>query len=291
MGKIIFLLAILFLNSCGQPEEKIDVSPWLNSKMSDKEREKIVKEAEEKSFEEVAPVLWKIIGEKNSFRGLIIHPDKPWRDKDITSPEEKAYWMATVVWNYHTRFPFENNQGKVLLFYLKKAKKPYGKMMVISDLSFHWVSEAEKPLAEIVKDKHEDENVRWAAENILLDKVDPNKYIQLAIRLIKTSKDPSHAFNQLNMGNDFFKLNKSNQNKVISLGFQILSGIPEDRLEEGYFVACDLGFFLKIKNKFSPDQDLPKYQGNGSLRKAFFIDTVRNALNWYNQNGKNNKFQ
>jgi hypothetical protein len=52
----------------------------------------------------------------------------------------------------------------------------------------------------------------------------------------------------------------------------------------------DLGKFVGIqgldawKHAFTPDQNLPQYQGKNGLTDSFFQDTVSNARKWWLDN-------
>ncbi len=72
---------------------------------------------------------------------------------------------------------------------------------------------------------------------------------------------------------------------LLETGFELLQRIPRQRIDQGYFVALHLGFILKLKDQFKPDQQAEKYQGPGGLTKDFFQDTVRNALAWQAREG------
>ena len=112
----------------------------------------------------------------------------------------------------------------------------------------------------------------------------------LAVEIIlayEKGLDRCQAFNfTLNQGNRLFSLSEENRRKVLAAGFDIIADLPDKDLETGYFVARRLGFILKIKDDFAPNQKARKYQGEHGLTNEFFIDTVRNAIKWYSKNKK-----
>jgi len=97
----------------------------------------------------------------------------------------------------------------------------------------------------------------------------------------------NQAFNfTINQGNRLFSLSDKNRRLVLAAGFEVLKDWTESELQHGYFVATQLGFILKIRDEFAPNQKARKYQGEHGLTDEFFIDTVKNALRWHAKNEK-----
>jgi hypothetical protein len=150
---------------------------------------------------------------------------------------------------------------------------------------------AESEFAAIADDKTQLLSVRGRAVLALLRCCDVNKYIGRAIDL-SLAQPKSHErvpdfSNVTNIGDRLFRMNQTNREAFLKTGFSILASLPEEKLQDGYFVARHLGFFLQINGEFAPDQSAKEYQGENGLTKKFFADTTKNALLWYSTNRNN----
>lgn len=147
-----------------------------------------------------------------------------------------------------------------------------------------WDESAEAPLVDFMNRPTTSGADRRSVIEVLLHRCG-EKYVPTAVEFVRaapSSDDMLKRLSLFNIGNRFFTYSQANQGAILDLGFSILEnvGAPGDR--SGYFVACRLGYFLKIHNGFKPSTQSPKYRTeNGlNLNDRFFADTVQNALAW-----------
>jgi hypothetical protein len=149
-------------------------------------------------------------------------------------------------------------------------------------MRFHWTTEAEQPVFDLFKRHKASDLLRYHAIQVLLERCG-ERYVDRAIEFIQSlSPRDQLSFFHL-VGGRFFSYSGATQEKLIALGFTILE---KSDGQGGYFVARDLGRFLKIPGEFAPDQNSPQYRGENGLKEQFFSDTVRNALEWKKNNEK-----
>ena len=155
-------------------------------------------------------------------------------------------------------------------------------------MNYQWCPDAETVLLGLAKNKEEDLGIRRSAVSTLLSRCDINAYMPLAVEIVLAHKkglDRCQAFNYtMNQGNRLFSLSDENRRKVLVAGFDIVTELPDKDFQTGYFVARRLGFMLKKEDEFAPNQKERKYQGEHGLTEEFFIDTVKNAIEWHTKN-------
>jgi hypothetical protein len=200
--------------------------------------------------------------------------------------------MAGAVWYHHIDHRGDEATSKILLRLLQQANNAEERRMLVHAIRFYrWNSAAERPIAVIAMDQKNPLALRTLSAGALLTHCDVNLYMPLAEDLIRNPKsktDQARLYNTLtNLGNRLFSLNEDNKRSIVSMGFDILTALPEKNLRDGYFVALRIGFVLKIPTEFKPDQSAEEYQGPNGLRDEFFEDTVRNALDWHAENWQN----
>ena len=260
---------------------------WRCEDMSDSDRDELVEAAKKAPFEKVAPILLELLVEDRSFMWINLWGDKPWRDERL-SLQAKPYWMARTAWQYHLKAGKDASKPRVLLSLIRKSSGEQEKLtlLISAVLNGHWSKEAEPLLHEIAKNPEEKRYTRLEAVRALLFRSDINKYMPMAIEIILAHEKrlPRHKAycETLSIGGRIHALNEKNRELVISTGFEMLAELPAGEL--GYSIALRLGFILKEKNQFAPDQDLEIYKGEHGLAKAYFSDTVKNALKWHSDN-------
>jgi len=272
-------------------DKVIAKSPWFKQDFSSDGRDALVELSKKKPFSELAPVLLKVLAEYPGKRYAWSANKPSWNsDRRLTS-QDRTYLMASSVWQHHMKPTNDPSKIKVLLALLQKASRRAEKNILIGAIkSYQWNTDGEKALADIAENKEESPGLRNFAVGALLHRSDINTYMPIAIEIILAHKEdlPRHqAFSSnTNLGNRLFTLNAKNRHAVISTGFEILSEIPDEEFHAGYFIATRLGFILKVNNEFKPDQKAGKYRGDTGLKDDFFIDTVKNAIEWHSKNWK-----
>lgn len=205
--------------------------------------------------------------------------NKAWMN-DSYSVNERIWYAAENVW--HTWFSGANDINKVNIL-LELLDMKIDDSYVLSELhTGHWNEQAEKPVLEIARNNSKEIYSRKAAYEVLLHRCG-NKYFTEILNFIRSvpKNEQLQYFQSLfNIGNSFFKYAPISQQEIIKVGFDILEEHTKDNLQIGYFVAIQLGLFLKIPNEFKPDQNDSKYKDKLGLNDIFFIDTVKNALEW-----------
>jgi hypothetical protein len=154
-------------------------------------------------------------------------------------------------------------------------------------------TDSTKPILErIASGKSEPAEIRVYAATILVQKADPNAYLQVLIESCEQIKDPlvrSERFRDATVRLSG-KLSDANTKAFLNYGFKLLTLIDNGKSGKGYFLAMDLGRFIGIKpvregaSPFMPDQRLPEYQGDHGLKDSFFQETVNNARKWWREN-------
>jgi hypothetical protein len=121
---------------------------------------------------------------------------------------------------------------------------------------------------------------------------DNDKYLDLAIQIISSDSDIQRQAHNFGTCTHHCRLNtfsQENRRKYLRYAYELLERI-DDGKQGGYFLAMSIGQFLGIQpinnheNPFSPDKNLPQYQGPHGLLVNYFQDTVKNARKWWDEN-------
>jgi hypothetical protein len=263
---------------------------WSKDDLSPSERTALVEKSKKEPFATIAPVLLKVLVGDQPIYGINPWGDTPWNN-DRLRPRDKTYLMASAVWQHHMEPRDDLEKATILLSLLQKASGRSDKGILIGAImNSQWCPDAEKVILGIAKDEKEDLGIRRASASALLSRCNIDTYMPLAVEIILShdkGMPRNQAFNlTLNQGNRLFSLSEKNRRLVLAAGFKVLTDWTESELQHGYFVARQLGFILKIRDEFAPDQKARKYQGEHGLTDDFFSDTVKNALRWYSKNKK-----
>lgn len=177
------------------------------------------------------------------------------------------------------------NQGALLLTLLKTAKTDTSRLRAISGFWYHFIPDAEAPLAAILREK---KAVGWSESAAILLHHMPEKYGPVLVDHLENEKEPLSGrialFRDFGVAS-FERMGEKDRKRFIRSGFALIEA--ERRAHPtyqgaGYFPAVWLQAYLKVKLP-RPSQDDPKYRtpdGN-NLNRAFFEDTARNALDWW----------
>jgi hypothetical protein len=289
--KVVIPLALLLGTLLTQARELALEAQWHRKDLSPQQQDELVERSKVAPFEEIGQTLLATLVEYRQYSGSgLMNQDKPWHN-DRYAAAQSTYLMARTVWVYHMRHDRNPTMRKTLVGLLQRATTPAGKLRIMPYLAVEqWCPEAEPVLADIANDSKESADVRTHAVRTLLRRCDVNKYISLLIRIAldqpKGGARRDAFFHGSNAGNQLFAMDETNRRAFLSTGFSILTELPEERVQDGYFVARHLGFVLRIDSEFTPDQSSKEYQGEHGLLDKFFADTTRNALLWYSKNKK-----
>ena len=180
--------------------------------------------------------------------------------------------------------------GRELAAYLQKVgPKGYLLLKLAGEVESNWVPEAEAPVAALFLNDATEAGVRLEALRCLLQNTG-TKYLPDAKKV--ASAWPETPWQQLLVKEDFIKTlivaDSRNRNvpaksepdtEILRLGFGLLPTLEKEKAGTGYFLAGSLGTY--VGQKFSPDQNAPEYQGEHGLADAFFSDTSKKALAWW----------
>ena len=260
---------------------------WNDVLLDNNELLKLYEISKKESFETIGPIIIDILFPDNEI--IIFYSDSGppnWRDETQSMSFRKKR-MAAEIWSYFLRGHKDDDITNTVLKLLKDAKTDIKKTQLILTLMFHqWNSECEKVLSHIACNNSEKYDIRNYALQTLLKRCDTESYIPFCFDVIFMLKDKIQrcsAFHDVTQEiNNFSKLKKENANLIIRSGFRIITDLEDKDLKHGYLPAGNLGSYLKIKNGFKPDLYDEKYKGEN--HKYFFIDTVKNALKWWNEN-------
>lgn len=264
---------------------------WSKEDLSPDQRTALVERSKREPFANLAPILLKTIVDFQPFYGINPWGDTPW-NSDRLKPRDRTYLMASAVWQHHMSPKDNLAKAKIILSLLKGASGQTEKSILIGAImNNQWCPDAEKVLLGIAKDREEDPGIRRASASALLSRCDINTHMPLAVEIILAhdkGMPRNQAFNfTINQGNRLFSLSEENRRLVLTTGFEVLTDWSDGDLRHGYFVARRLGYILKIRDEFAPNQKKRKYQGKHGLTDEFFSDTVKNAIAWCSRNKKN----
>lgn len=290
MKRLITIVVLLFFVSLAHGSESSIKDAWSKKGLSPDARTALVVKSKKEPFAQIAPILLKTLVDYQPLYGINPWGDTPWNN-DRLRPPDRTYLMASAVWQHHMKPRDDLAKATILLALLQKASGQSEKSILIGAIqNSQWSPDAEKVILGIAKDKKEDIGIRRASVTALLRRCEINTYMPLASEIILShdkGMPRNQAFNfAINQGNRLFSLSETNRRLVLSTGFEVLSDWTESELQHGYFVARRLGFILKFRDEFAPNQKARKYQGKHGLTDEFFIDTVKNALRWYSKNKK-----
>jgi len=260
---------------------------WFNERLSADERNDLVDRSKNEPFEMIAPIVLKALVKYRPFYGMNPRGKTPWNDH-AKNPRDAIYLMAEAVWQHHMRPRDDASKAKVVLSLLARSSNDSEKLFLIAAMkNYLWFPDDESALRDLCLDGQQPLEVRTRSAEALLHRGDLNLHLPLAMEIIMAHKpglDRCQAFsNTTNLGNRLSTLNEKNKQALVDTGFTILEELPEKDLQTGYFVARELGHFLKTPNAFAPDETAEQYRGPNGLLPEFFIDTVKKAIAWHAQ--------
>lgn len=199
--------------------------------------------------------------------------------------EQAAAITADYAWSGNLSNPSYTKQekGAALLDLLRREKSVAGKAQFLFNLKFYWVDGAELEAASILGDSKGDSRSRYIAAEVLLEVTGMKYYGEIYSAALDATSEGQEWFASLLLR----KKAPEWKARVLRYAFAVIQArrvaLP-DRLDYGYFLASSLQGY--VGTQFVPNQSDPKYEGENGLKDAFFIETVENALRWW-ENNKN----
>ena len=197
--------------------------------------------------------------------------------------EQAAAITAAYAWSGNLDNPSYTQQekGAALLDLLRREKGVPGKVRFLFDLKFHWVDGAELEAVSILGDSKADSLDRHIAAEVLLDVTGMKHYDEVYSAALDASLDAQDPFAHLLLRNTTPQWKA----RVLRYAFGVIQAQRAehpDRLDYGYCLARSLEGYLRTP--FVPNQSDLKYKGEHGLKNEFFIETVENALSWWEKN-------
>ena len=278
----LFFLSSIFAGHCGLESINQLVYELGSPGTSWQDRQKVEERLKQLPSDEVLPILLFEIA-KGMPDGPIWSSAGPVHDKDAP-PEWQAYYAVFRVWKYHLKGAPSQVMGELLLTLLKRADTPAAKITVINGLFWHWIPQAEKPIAELLQDSSEDYSVRWSSAQVLLRHIGIS-YHNRVLEMAETESGQSKYRLFVLLVEPPYAKRTGVDSNVVCLGFEMIKEerkADPDHDSAAYFIARYLETYLN--RRFAPDQYLKKYQDKHGLNDSFFRDTVDNALKWWTEN-------
>ncbi len=197
--------------------------------------------------------------------------------------QEAAAITAAYAWSGNLDNPAYSKEEKAaaLLDMMRREATVAGKAEWLFSLRRCWVAAAEAEAVSILTDATADGRPSLTAATILVDKTGM-KYrgeIYAAALRAPTEHRQMFASTLLSMRSPEW------EGRIGRHAFTVLledRAAHPDRPDYGYFLASSLGKF--VGTEFTPNQSDPRYKAPHGLADAFFIETVDNALRWWELN-------
>lgn len=295
MRKIVAILCLLlFVSTTTLFADELDL--LINTNTSSEMQGKLYLNLCKKDFSEIAPKLAKLITTHPVITGIGPKTDKPWNEKQLSKGDRIGCTLSQL-WHQGIQQKSYTERIELMMKILDNPEGGRERQIALSEISssLHFggpkyihggtLSSAEvnktiNHLNRFAFDESESIELRKAVLPILFEHGDPNKYLDLAIKITDIETNPlvkvqlfRHTAPTYN--ND--KYTPENRNKYLKYAFDLLKQVNDGKTGKGYFLARHLGRFVGIKNEFTPNE-------NPSECKAFFQTTVDNALKWWEEN-------
>jgi hypothetical protein len=143
------------------------------------------------------------------------------------------------------------------------------------------VDGAEFEATSILSDSKAESLARQISAQVLLDVTGMKYYEEIYSAALEAPLENQVGFAELLLR----KRAPEPEARVLRYAFAVIKAqraAHTDRLDHGYGIAVSIGHYLGIE--FAKQSD-PKYKTeHGGFKDAFFIDTVENALKWWESN-------
>lgn len=197
--------------------------------------------------------------------------------------EQAAAMSAGYAWSWNLNNPAYTKQekGAALLDLLKRENTVSAKAGFLYDLKFYWIDGAEAEAAAILVNPKAAPRSRYVAADVLLGITNMKYYGEAYSAALDADLEYKEWFTRLLLS----KRASEWKARVLRYAFDVIQALRAaypDRLNYGYHIASSLEGYVGAK--FVPNQADPKYQGKYALKDIFFIETVDNALKWWENN-------
>lgn len=199
------------------------------------------------------------------------------------SVEWQVFYAVHRSWNHYVISRRSAELGELMLGLLPKIKTDTGRRRILESLAIHWTPKAEEDLSRLLDDQGMNYSIRAKAGLCLMLHGEKN-YHEAFLEFAKSANgkereawfdllvDPRH---RRKTGIDPY---------VVAFGFDMLHEERKarpDYIGGAYSIACDLSRYLA--EPFQPSVNDDKYQAQHGLNEAFFVETVENALDWWEE--------
>ena len=266
---------LILLTVCNLQGEDL-IRELVRQDISNERRDAIVEQLKQSDISTVAPRILEVMRSHVS-AGEPGIPPKPWMN-DSHSHKAKVWYASAEIWHWLFKGRDDPNKAAILHKLLTNNHDEYSIYVILTTMLDHWPTETEQQVFTLLQDPKATIGSKRNALKVLLARCG-ERYVSSAVDFIRSSssRDQEMLFTSIFNSGAFFSYTEEHQKDMIDLGFSILES---NENQSGYFLARRLGYFLKIPGEFAPDQKAAKYQTERGLSDQFFLDTVRNALEW-----------
>jgi tetratricopeptide (TPR) repeat protein len=166
----------------------------------------------------------------------------------------------------------------VLLALLRAAGNDKERSRVLQALSNYWDPKAEADLAKLLRDGKAPSDIRQGAAFALILHGKEDYRETMLQWAVKAGQPEKERWFEL-LADLRYKKRKGVDPRVVHLGFKL---IQADKAS-AYFLALRAGAY--VGEEFAPDHRDPRYQiKDGRVPERYFVDTVNNAVRWWDKN-------
>jgi len=211
---------------------------------------------------------------------------KPWMN-NAHSHRAKVWYAACAVWE--GLFSGMSNPAKasILVELLEGHSDAYSRYVILNELLRHWNTAAREPVWKLFEDTKSPVDTKIRCANVLMTHL-PKEHASAVIDLMEQPELSLQCRESLfrTFGSAALaKIGRDEKVRLVRAGFRLLIDQKHDQPKNshaGYLVACGLGEV--VGSKFKPDQNDPQYRSRRGLTDAFFSDTVKAGLEWWQEN-------
>ncbi|MFO0970035.1 MAG: hypothetical protein U0793_31165 [Gemmataceae bacterium] len=209
------------------------------------------------------------------------------REANRHGPVRWQIWYAVHrVWDRHVGALPAAEAGKELLSLLRGSGSDRERIHLLSGLTHCWDSDAEADLAGLLGDAGETVDIRQGAALPLIVH-GKGDYRDVLLKWAGAAADAREKQRWFDLLSDpVHRKRKGFDPRVVRLGFQL---IQDERtsspgfIHGAYFLAGKVGAY--VGEEFAPSTGDPRYADRkGGLSDRYFVDTVQNAVRWWQNN-------
>lgn len=207
-------------------------------------------------------------------------------DAEIMPPKAQISYSIHRTWRHHLKQLPGQETKKLLLQLFAESHTSYGKGIVVRLMAYQFPSEAEEPLAVMLKAKEPSVPRRIIAEVLLVNRA--TKYAPVIFRMVeerdRSLKEKDQLFRELAAIAQ--QLTGDQRRRLVRNGFDILVEQKEEAAPQPSLYAYSMAIALGrlTEQSFRPSQTHERYLTDSGFTDAFRADTVSNALAWWQEN-------